>query len=164
MRSLPAQIAWSISNTLHPLATALRDDRDEESRDTVARTAQVLRGHVHDALTQATKTREAPFAPEALLAALTLLGGGEVVAQSVTHARKLAASTPNTVGAVQPASDGDGTQVGVSSPPRGRTLTPTMALAIQAVVAAVAAGLFARAVGNEQTLVVAWTAFVIIAG
>jgi uncharacterized membrane protein YccC len=39
-----------------------------------------------------------------------------------------------------------------------------MALAIQAVVAAVAAGLIARAVGNEQSLVVAWTAFVIIAG
>jgi hypothetical protein len=128
MRSLPDQIAWSITNTLHALATALRDDRDEESRDTVARTAQVLRGHVHDALTQATKTGEAPFAPEALLAALTLLGGGEVVAQSVTQARKLAATAPNVVGAVQPASDGDGTQVGGSSPPRGRTLTAMMRL------------------------------------
>ena len=39
-----------------------------------------------------------------------------------------------------------------------------MALGIQAVVAAVAAGLVAKAVGNEQSLVVAWTAFVIIAG
>ena len=39
-----------------------------------------------------------------------------------------------------------------------------MALAIQAVVAAVAAGLIAKAVGNEQSLVVAWTAFVVIAG
>ena len=39
-----------------------------------------------------------------------------------------------------------------------------MALAIQAVVAAVAAGVIARSLGNEQTLVVAWTAFVIIAG
>ena len=39
-----------------------------------------------------------------------------------------------------------------------------MALAIQAVVAAVAAGLIAKAVGNEQSLVVALTAFVVIAG
>ena len=39
-----------------------------------------------------------------------------------------------------------------------------MRLAIQAVVAAVAAGAIARALGNEQGLVVAWTAFVIIAG
>lgn len=56
LQSLPDQIAWSISNTLHALAAALRDDVDEESRDTVARTAQVLRGHIHDALTQTTKT------------------------------------------------------------------------------------------------------------
>jgi uncharacterized membrane protein YgaE (UPF0421/DUF939 family) len=39
-----------------------------------------------------------------------------------------------------------------------------MALAIQAVVAAGAAGLIAKSVGNEQSPVVAWTAFVIIAG
>ena len=39
-----------------------------------------------------------------------------------------------------------------------------MALAIQAAVAAVAAGLIATAVGNAQTLVVAWTAFAVIAG
>jgi uncharacterized membrane protein YccC len=37
-----------------------------------------------------------------------------------------------------------------------------MALAIQAVVAATAAGVIARLVGNEQSLVVAWTAFVVI--
>ena len=39
-----------------------------------------------------------------------------------------------------------------------------MAVAIQAVIAPVAAGLIAMAVGNEQRLVVAWTAFVVIAG
>jgi hypothetical protein len=39
-----------------------------------------------------------------------------------------------------------------------------MALAIQAVIAPVVAGLIAVAVGNEQRLVVAWTAFVVIAG
>ena len=44
MRSLPDEIASSISSTLHALAVALRDDADEESRRTAARTAQVLRG------------------------------------------------------------------------------------------------------------------------
>ncbi len=39
-----------------------------------------------------------------------------------------------------------------------------MALAIQVVVAAVAAGLIARSLGNEQSLLVAWTAYVVIAG
>jgi hypothetical protein len=138
MRSLPEHIAWSISNTLHALATAVRDDRDEESRDTVARTAQVLRGHVHDALTQATKTGEAPFAPEALLAALTLLGGGEVVAHSVTQARKLAATAPCVVGAVQPASDGDGTQGAVG----GVTIAAFVPDNLFWTVAVVAAGVF----------------------
>jgi uncharacterized membrane protein YccC len=164
MRSLPDQIVWSISSTLHALAAALRDDVDEESRDAVARRARVLRSHIHEALTHTTKTGEAPFPPEVLLAALTLLAGGEILAQSVTQARKLAAAAPKVVGAAQPNSDSTGTQADTSSPPDSQTLSPTLALAIQAVVAAVTAGLLAKAVGNEQSLVVAWTAFVVIAG
>jgi uncharacterized membrane protein YgaE (UPF0421/DUF939 family) len=164
MRSLPDEIAWSISGTLHALAAALRDDVDQESRDSVADQARLLRGHIHEALTQATKTGTAPFAPEALLAALTLLAGGEVAAQSVTHARKLAATAPAAEIAVPLAASGSGAQADTSSRSAGQTLSPTMALAIQAVVAAVAAGLIAKAVGNDQSLVVAWTAFVVIAG
>jgi uncharacterized membrane protein YccC len=49
------------------------------------------------------------------------------------------------------------------SAPR-RTLQPSIALGIQAVVAAVVAGLIAKSVGIEQHLVVAWTASVVIAG
>ena len=48
--------------------------------------------------------------------------------------------------------------------PAVRTLSPTMALAIQAAVAALLAGFIAKALGNEQSLLVAWTAYVIIAG
>ena len=73
MRSLPDQIAWSIGNTVHAVAAALRDDVDEESRDAVARKARILRGHIHGALTQAMKTGTTPFPPETLLAGLTLL-------------------------------------------------------------------------------------------
>ena len=130
MRSLPDEIVWSISSTLHALAAALRDDVDEESRDAVARRARVLRGHINPALTQTTKTGGAPFPPEVLLAALTLLGGGEIGAQSVTQARKLAAAAPKVVGAAQPRSDSTGTQADTSSPPGSQTLSPTMALAI----------------------------------
>ena len=69
------------------LAAALRGDVDEESRDAVARRARALR----------------PFsAGGAWLAVLTLLGRGQIVAQSVTQARKLAAAAPNVVGAAQP--------------------------------------------------------------
>lgn len=164
IKQLPEQMASSINGTLDALAVALRDDADEESRNTVARRAQVLRGHLHEALTRTTKTGEAPFAPDALLAALTLLAGGEVAAQSVTRARKLAATAQGSIGTTQPKGDGAAVHADTDSPPGGQTLSPTMALAIQAVVAAVAAGLIATAVGNEQRLVVAWTAFVVIGG
>ena len=158
-RALPDNLANSIIETLDALAAALRDDVDERSHAAAARTASVLRSHVHDALTQTTTTGSAPFAPDALLAALTMLDGGEVLAQSVTRAITLAA-TPVTPPAPT-------VSVAPSDPkpePHGQTLPPTVALGIQAVVAAVAAGVLAKAVGNEQSLVVAWTAFVIIAG
>ena len=164
VRSLPDEIAWSISNTLHALATALRDDVDEESGDAVSSQARAFRGHIHEALTQATKKGTVPFPPETLLASLSLLAGGEVVAQSVTQARKLAATAPAAVSAALQADSVGAAQADTSSPPDSPSLSPTMALAIQAVVAAVAAGLIAKAVGNEQSLVVAWTAFVVIAG
>ena len=61
--SLPEEIVWSISSTLPALAAALRDDVDEESRDAVARRARVLRSHINQALTQSTKTGEAPLPP-----------------------------------------------------------------------------------------------------
>ncbi|WP_161600618.1 FUSC family protein [Mycolicibacterium hodleri] len=156
VRSLPDELGWSMTSTLHGLAVAVRDDRDEESRAIAARRTQVLRVHVHDALTQATTTEAAPFEPTTLLAALTLLGGGEVVAQSITRARTLTATIPESVSPVaagEPASQSD-----------RKSLSPSMALAIQAVVAALTAGVLARVIGNEQSLVVAWTAFVIIAG
>ena len=164
VRSLPDEIAWSISNTLHALAAALRDDVDEESRDAVARKLGYSAATYTKRSTQATKTGTAPFPPETLLASLSLLAGGEVVAQSVTQARKLAATAPAAVSAALPADSVGAAQADTSSPPDSPSLSPTMALAIQAVVAAVAAGLIAKAVGNEQSLVVAWTAFVVIAG
>jgi hypothetical protein len=45
--ALPDKIAASISDTLQALAVALRDEVGEESKDIVARRAQVLRGHTH---------------------------------------------------------------------------------------------------------------------
>ena len=50
----------------------------------------------------------------------------------------------------------------VAAPATVASTAPTMTLAIQAVLAAVLAGLIARSVGNEQSLLVAWTAYVVI--
>ncbi|HEY6577037.1 MAG TPA: FUSC family protein [Mycobacterium sp.] len=161
MGSLPDEVAWSVSSSVHGLSVALRDDGDGQSAAFAVRSAQALRGHLHDALTQTTTTGSAPFAARALLAAFTLVGAGEVVAQSVTQARVLASAPEATSRAAPPTANGAGSpEIGSAS----NGLTPTMALAIQVVAAAVAAGLIAKAVGNEQSVVVAWTAFVVIAG
>jgi uncharacterized membrane protein YgaE (UPF0421/DUF939 family) len=159
MTSLPDEVAWSVTSAVHGLSVALRDDGDGEAREFAVRTAQVVRGRLHDALTQTT-TGSAPFAARALLAALTLVGSGEVVAQSVTQARGLVTiASPPRMTEPLATTDVDSTERAASS-----GLAPTMALAIQVVVAAVTAGLVGMAVGNEQSLVVAWTAFVVIAG
>ena len=79
-RSLPEELGESIISSLRALAVAVSDDADEESRASAARSAQVLRGHIHETLTQTTTTGAAPFEPTALLAGLTLLSDGEVVA------------------------------------------------------------------------------------
>ena len=49
--TLPDDIAGSITSTLQALANALRDDIDAQSLDAVAREAQCLRDHLHDATT-----------------------------------------------------------------------------------------------------------------
>lgn len=155
MQALPDQIRWSIANTLSALMSALRDDDDAESHDVVILRAQVLRGHIHDAASPTDGTSHMPR--DVLLAVLTLTGGGVLVGQSSSQATALVSRTPSVPGI---AKTSQSASVGPTSP----ALSPTMALAIQAVVAAVVAGLFARAVGNEQSLVVAWTAFVVIGG
>lgn len=153
--SLPEDLAGSITDGLHTLAVDLRDHAAEDSTDLAARSARTLRGHMDAALAR-TATTSAPRETTALLAALSILSEGEVVAQSVTQATLLTSmSEPPAPSAPSP---------DPSAPPDPPGLSPTMALAIQAVVAAVVAGGIATVVGNEQRLVVAWTAFVIIAG
>lgn len=136
--ALPDEVAWSVTNTLHALGAALAG-----ADSNVAAKAKVLRGYLND---------EMP--PDTLLATLKVLGAGELIAQSVLQATTLV-STPH---ASKP------TTAGPAEVDKTPGLSPTMALAIQSVVAAVAAGLLAQAVGNDQKLVVAWTAFVVIAG
>ena len=72
--------------------------------------------------------------------------------------------SPVSPGAAEPASAASAAQTSLDAPRAIRTLAPTMVLAIQAAVAAVLAGLIAKSLGNEQSLLVAWTAYVIIAG
>lgn len=160
MQLLPDQIAASITSTLQALAAALRDDGDENAREVAVRRAQVLRAHIHEALIDTAETGAAQVPPETLLAALTLLDAGATVAQSVERATTLVDDAPID----EPTAIG--TSDGGAPPAQADTggLSPTMALAIQAAVAAVTAGLIATMVGNEQRLVVAWTAFVVIGG
>ena len=77
----------------------------------------------------------------------------------------MATATPAPPGAAEPVSAAPAAaQTGSDTSPPTRTLAPTMALAIQVAVAALAAGLIAKMLGNEQSLLVAWTAYVVIAG
>lgn len=158
VRSLPDALGWSITSTLHGLAEALRGDSDDGPALVAVGRAGVLRGHIHGALTQTKESGTAPFPPGALLAASTVLSAGEVVAQSITQAKRLTPAASKEAATVMPE-----TSVPADDTHSER-LSPTMALAIQAVVAATAAGLIAKAVGNDQSLVVAWTSFVVIAG
>jgi uncharacterized membrane protein YccC len=163
--TLPDDIAGSITSTLQALANSLRDNIDAQSLDAVARELQYVRDHLHDATTTAPKANDAPHRPPGTaLAALTTVGEAHLVAQSTSQATALATMSPVPPGIAEPANAAAAAQTIPDAPPAVRTLAPTMALAIQAAVAAVLAGLIAKSLGNEQSLLVAWTAYVIIAG
>ena len=63
IETLPDDLAGSITSTLQTLATALRDETDAQSLDTVAREAQCLRDRLHDGTTSAPKANDAPHLP-----------------------------------------------------------------------------------------------------
>jgi len=164
MNTLPDDIAGSIMSTLQALANALSDNIDARSLDSVALELQYVRDHLHDATTTAPKANDARHRPPGTtLAALTTVAGAQLVAQSTSQATALATMSPVPPGIAAPAS-ADAAQAIPDTPPAVRTLAPTMALALQAAAAAVLAGLVAKSLGNEQSLLVAWTAYVIIAG
>ncbi len=160
--TLPSDDAGSITSTLQALANALRDSVDAQSLDTVAHEAQRLRDRLYDAKATSPASVGPHASPGPALAALTTIGGAELAAQSASQATALASLTP-VPGAAEPASV-TAAQATVDTPNAQRALPPTMALAIQAAMAAVLAGLIAKSLGNEQSLLVAWTAYVIIAG
>ncbi len=162
--TLPDDIAGSIASTLQTLANGLRDTVDAQSQDAVTRELEFLRDNLHDATTTAPRADDAPLRPPgAALAALTTVGGALLVAQSISQATALVRVLPRPPSTDEPASAA-AAQTTPDAPPSVRTLTPTLALGIQAAVAAVLAGLVAKSLGNEQSLLVAWIAYVIIAG
>jgi uncharacterized membrane protein YccC len=147
--ALPDDIGRSITSALQTLANALRNNPDAQSLDAVTRELESLRDRLHDATTT--------------LAALTTVGAAQQVAQTISQATALATALPRPPGTAEAAS-ATAAEATPDSPPAVRTLAPTMALAIQAAVAALLAGLLAKWLGNEQSLLVAWTAYVVIAG
>ncbi len=163
--TLPDDIAGSITSTLQNLANALRDNIDAQSLDAVTRDLESLRDRLQDATATAPMANDAPHRPPGTaLAALTTIGGAQLVAQSSSQATALATGLPKPIQIAEPASAAAAAQSTPDRPSAQGTLTPTMALAIQAAVAAVLAGLIAKSLGNEQSLLVAWNAYVIIAG
>lgn len=164
MSTLPDDIAESLTSTLGALAKALRKTDGAQSLEAIARELEALRDRLHDATTTAPSVTDGPHRqPGTALAALTTVGGAHLVAQSTSQATALATVLPRPSGSDEPASAA-ASQTTPDASPAGRTLTPTMALAIQAAVSALLAGLIAKSLGNEQSLLVAWTAYVIIAG
>jgi hypothetical protein len=147
--TLPDDIAGSITSALQTLANALGDNIDAQSLDAVTRELESLRDRLHDATTT--------------LAALSTVSGAQLIAQSTSQATASATALPRPPGTAE-AGSAAAEESTSDSPPAVRTLAPTMALAIQAAVAALLAGLLAKALGNEQSLLVAWTAYVVIAG
>ena len=143
--TLRDDIGQTLTSGLRDLAAALRGDT--RSLDAVGCDAQRLRDRIHDATSAVPTANTAPHRTTAL-AALTTVGAAQLVAQSTSQATALTTPSP-------------GPPV-VAAPATVASTAPTMTLAIQAVLAAVLAGLIARSVGNEQSLLVAWTAYVVI--
>ena len=105
------------------------------------------------------KADEAQFPSSRSLAALTLIGGARSSPNTTSQAKTLVVEPRDP--AQRGATRGDApaaAQNSLDTPPSSRTLAPTMALAIQVVVAAVAAGLIARSLGDEPSLLVTSTA------
>ena len=144
--TLPDDVAGSITGTLSALARAASGDADTRSLDAVAGECARLRDHIGDATAIEAATA---------LAALTTVGSAHLIAESISQATSLATIPPVLT---------DAEQASVAAPPTARVLAPTMALGVQAAVACVLAGLIAKWVGSDQSLLVAWTAYVIIAG
>jgi uncharacterized membrane protein YccC len=157
-------VAASITAVLNDLAAALNLPTDAALLDEVAHDAQLLRAHLHDTSSLASTTSsEMPPNGEAALTSAMALDAVELVVESVLQAVSLANETtetprpPESSAPAAPSERSDGRW-------RKWALRPTTALAVQAVVAALAAGLIARWIGIEQSRVVAFTAFLVIAG
>jgi hypothetical protein len=159
---LPDGMACAITSNVHDLSHALKDN-DAHSLDAAACNAGRLRDRLHGAPIPAPKA-SANAHPEAALSALTTIGSTQLVAQSISQATALVTGLPLATGIAESAHAGSTAQASVDAPPAVRALPPTLALAIQAAVSAVLAGLIAKWLGNEQSLLVAWTAYVVIAG
>ena len=165
MNTLPDDIAGSIMSTLQALANALSDNTDAQSLDSSHANFNTSATAFTTRRPRAPKANDASHLPhETALAALTTVGGAQLVAQSTSQATALATVSPVTSRHCRTRECRRCAGYRSDTPPAVRTLAPTMALAIQAAVAAVLAGLIAKSLGNEQSLLVAWTAYVIIAG
>ncbi len=165
LKQISDDIVGGITSMLTALANALKDNVDAKSLGAVADEAERLRSEIHAATTTAPKGEDAPDrATETALAALTTVGGAQLLAQSTSQATALASLSAVPAVGAEAARAAAAEQTGLEAPPAARTLAPTMALALQATVAAVLGALIAIWLGNDQSLLVVWIAYVVIAG
>lgn len=161
--ALPDDLARSITTNLQDLAHILRAGIDTHSLDSVADHAQCLQDRVEAEMLPAPVTIAAPDRATAVTA-VTAMESARLIAQSLTQATTLVTAGPAPPVPVRCASTARTATASSTALPVQRTLAPTMALAIQAALGAVLSGLIAKVLGNEQSLLVAWTAYVVVAG
>ncbi|WP_163800688.1 FUSC family protein [Mycolicibacterium sediminis] len=143
-RALPDEVARPAITALRRLSRALTEGVGDTSCDAGGQAAAV-----HSRLDSTV-----------MLNVQVILHDGDIVARSIAD---MADSTSDLVD-VGP---DQAVATRIPTAARGghrRGASPTMTLAVQAVLAAVAAAALALLVGNDQVLVVSWTAFLVIAG
>lgn len=137
-QALPDDLAAAIRANLRTF-----DAADPKTFTTVANEAHCLCGRIHDT---------PHLSPEEAHAALTVVGGAQLIAESASQATRLAAQArPDDRPSRHEPTVRDG-------------LDPNVALAIQVGVAATVGCLIAAALRIDQSLLVVWTAYVVIAG
>ena len=153
-------LATSISGLLKHLAEALIVPTNAPGLGEVAGEMQQLRAYLDELALEPMTGDEERRHRKAAPTIVATLGAADLVIESVSRAAALEGQARSVLTETIP----DVTTIDRPvPPPRITGLRPTTALAVQAVVASVSAGLIALWVGIEQSRVVAYTAFLVIA-
>lgn len=153
-------VASSISTILENLAEAMAVPTSSAALCEVAGDVQTLREQLDELSDEPTTGFEGESPADTARTVRDTLDGADLVIESASRAAAL--ESPSRSVLTEATGPGRPTEL-PAPPPRIWGLRPTTALAVQAAVASVSAGLIALWVGIEQSRVVAYTAFLVIA-